>query len=181
MISTNLIIHQRQRYLLALIKNIISKQLQLYLVVFKRIFVSRFQYVHILSRVVCILCISVGTQHCRWGCCCDVCNSVPKFLRPKNSVFYSPIPADVLSMANFTLEFTTPFLDFSDSVLQTQQCTHDSSVIKREFLRYLLLLSFASTISFSSPIIFKALQTMPINANRAGLCYILVVVIKGLG
>ena len=77
--------------------------------------------------------------------------------RPKNSVFYSPIPADVLSMANFTLEFTTPFLDFSDSVLQTQQCTHDSSVIKREFLRYLLLLSFASTISFSSPIIFKAL------------------------
>ena len=69
--------------------------------------------------------------------------TVPKF-RPKNSVFYSPIPADVLSMANFTLEFTTPFLDFSDSVLQTQQCTHDSSVIKREFLRYLLVLSFAS-------------------------------------
>lgn len=129
----------------------------IYLVASKRIFVSHFQYVHILSRVVCILCISVGTQHCRWGCCCDVCNSVPKFLRPKNSVFYSPIPADVLSMANFTLEFTTPFLDFSDSVLQTQQCTHDSSVIKREFLRYLLLLSFASTISFSSPIIFKAL------------------------
>ena len=104
-------------------------------------------------------------------CCCGVCNSVPKFLRLKNSVFYSPIPADVLSMANFTLEFTTPFLDFSDSVLQTQQCTHDSSVIKREFLCYLLL-SFASTISISSsPIIFKALQTMPINANRAGLGY----------
>ena len=48
-----------------------------------------------------------------------------------SSVFYSPIPADVLSMANFTLEFTTPFLDFSDSVVQTQQCTYDSSVIKR--------------------------------------------------
>ena len=66
-------------------------------------------------------------------CAVAVCKTVPKF-RPKNSVFYSPIPADVLSMANFTLEFTTPFLDFSDSVLQTQQCTHDSSVIKREFL-----------------------------------------------
>ena len=104
----------------------------IYLVASKRIFVSHFQYVHILSRVVCILCISVGTQHCRWGCCCDVCNSVPKFLRPKNSVFYSPIPADVLSMANFTLEFTTPFLDFSDSVLQTHNNAPMTALLLKE-------------------------------------------------